>query len=53
MKSVSYLDLRLDIDGKEKLLIQLYDKHDAFRIVKFPFFRGNIYADICFALDFL
>ena len=38
MKSASYLDLHLEIDGKGKLLTKLYNKRDdfAFRIVNFP-----------------
>ena len=44
MKSASYLDLHLEIDGKAKPLSKLYDKGDdfSFRIVNFPFIRGNI-----------
>ena len=44
MKSASYLDLHLEIDGKGKLLTKLYDKRDgsSFRIANFPFICGNI-----------
>lgn len=44
VKSASYLDLHLEIDGKGKLLTKLYDKRDdfSFRIVNFPFICGNI-----------
>ena len=44
VKSVSHLDLHLEIDGKGKLLTKLYDKRDdfSFRIVNFPFICGNI-----------
>ena len=44
VKSSSYLDLHLEIDGKGKLLTKLYDKRDDFsyRIVNFPFTYGNI-----------
>ena len=43
MKSASYLDLHVEIDGKGKLLTKLTDKRDdfAFRIVNFPFICGN------------
>ena len=63
MKSASYIDQHLDIDGKGKLLTKLYDKRDdfSFRIVIFPFLFGNILlapADgvlashsICYARD--
>ena len=44
MKSVSYLDKFLEVDGKEKLLTKLYDKRDnfSFRIVNFPVICCNI-----------
>ena len=44
VKSASYLDLHLEIDGKGKLLTKLYDKRDvfSFKIVNFPFICGNI-----------
>ena len=43
VKSASYLDLHLEIDGKGKLLTKLYDKRDdfLFRIVNFPFICGR------------
>ena len=44
MKSASYLDQRLEIDGKGQLLTKLYDKRAdfSFRIVNLPFIYGNI-----------
>ena len=44
VKSASYLDLHLEIDGKGKLSTELYDKRNdfSFRIVNFSFFCGNI-----------
>ena len=43
-KLASYLDLYLKIDGKGKLLTQLYDKRNdfSFRVAKFSFICGNI-----------
>ena len=44
VKSASYLDLHLKIDGKGKLLTKLYDKRDdfSFRMVNFPIICSNI-----------
>ena len=69
VKSVSYFDLHLDIDGKGKLLTKLYDKRDdfSFRIINFPSAPYEVfisqlirytracrnYTDFCIALGFL
>jgi hypothetical protein len=45
-RSVSYLDLHLDIDSEGRLRTKLYDKRDDFNfpIVNFPFIWSNIPA---------
>ena len=45
-RSVSYLDLHLDIDSEGRLRTKLYDKRNEFNfpIVNFPFICSNIPA---------
>ena len=46
LKSVSYLDLHIEIDNGGRLKIELVDKRDdfTFPIVNFPFITSNIPA---------
>ena len=52
VKSASYPDLHLRIDGKEKLLTKFYDKRNdfLFRIVNFPFIGGNIHSALAYGV---
>ena len=51
-KSVSYLDLHLEINSDGRLRTQLYDKRDAFNftIVNFPFICSNIPAALAYGV---
>jgi hypothetical protein len=51
-KSISYLDLHLEIDSEGRLGTKLYDKRDDFNIliVNFPFICSNIPAALTYGV---
>ena len=42
VKSASFLDLHLEVDGKRKLLTKLHDKHDDFHSILSTFLSSVV-----------